>query len=352
MRWICSIQQAELDLGLVGLVADHAADDVEIALHHRDRVVDLMGHAGGDLADRGELLGHDELLGGRLQLQIGVLEIPGSLAYPRVQFLVPLPQLAVALLDLVEQGIEVKRHAADLVARCRQFGAGGQVAALHFADRRRDAFERHEYRLRPAQEDRHGCRRDHDECERDDQERLKLRVAERLLQKSDIEHADALAIAVDQRLIGRNVPVVDHERAVEPGAPLVHHRRAHRRRHPRPQRAPALEQPDIGRDPHVVQEQRRRSLAALRQAGRLIDEVVDRIDELQILIEQNAPDQRSRRSPGGRRPARRMHDHAVRFRAAIGRHRVRRRHQVETRTLGKNRRNRRKLVIAEDVDAG
>ena len=31
---------------------------------------------------------------------------------------------AVALLNLVEQGIEMKRDAADLVARRRQFGAG------------------------------------------------------------------------------------------------------------------------------------------------------------------------------------------------------------------------------------
>ena len=221
MRWICSIQQAELDLGLVGLVADHAANDVEIALHHRDRIVDLMRHAGGDLADRGELLGHDELLGRRLQLPVGVFEIPGSLAHPRVQLLVPLAQLAVALLDLVEQGIEMKRHAADLVARCRQFGAGGQIAALDLADRRRDAFQRHEDRLRPAQEDRHGRRRDHEEGERDDQQRLKLGVAERLLQEADIEHADALAIAVDERLIGGDVPVIDDEGAVEPGAPLV-----------------------------------------------------------------------------------------------------------------------------------
>ena len=291
------IQQPEFDLRLVDVGSDHAADDVEIALHHRDRIIDFMGDAGGNFPDRGEFFGHDELLGGRLQLQIGVFEVSGALAHPRVQFLVPLAQLAVALLDLVEQGIEVKRHAADLVARCRQFGAGGQVAALHFGDRRRDAFERHEYRLRPAQENRHGRCRDHDECERNDQERLKLRVVERFLQKSDIEHADALAIAVDERLVGRNVPVVDDEGAVEPGAPLTHHCRADRCRYAGPERAPALEQPDIGADPNVVQEQRRRSLAALRQAGRLIDEVVDRIDELQILIEQNASDQRSRRSP-------------------------------------------------------
>ena len=226
-----------------------------------------------------------------------MLEISCSLAYADIQFLVPLPQLPVAFLNLVEQGIEVNRDAADLVGRRRQLGARGQVAAFHFADRRRDPFERHEYRLRPAQEDRHGCRRDHDECQRDDQQRLILGVAEGFLQKADIEHADTLAIGVDERLVGRDVPVVDDEGAVQPGAPLAHHRRADRRRHPRTQRAPPLEQADIGRDPHVVQEQRRRSLAALGQAGLAIDEVVDRIDEFEILVQQNATNQRSRRSP-------------------------------------------------------
>ena len=110
------VDQAEFDLGLVGFRADHAPDHVEIALHDGDRVVDLMGDARGDLADRRELFRHDELLCRRLQLQIGKLQIAGPLAHPHVQLLVPFAQAPVALLDLVEQRVEMDGDAADLVA--------------------------------------------------------------------------------------------------------------------------------------------------------------------------------------------------------------------------------------------
>ena len=64
--------------------------------------------------------------------------------------------------------------------------------------------------------------------------------------------------------------------------------------------------------------------------------IIEKIEaaEGQILIEQNATDQRGRRASGCRRPARRMHDHAVGFRAAIGRDSIWRRHQIETRAFG------------------
>jgi hypothetical protein len=119
-----------------------------------------------------------------------------------------------------------------------------------------------------------------------------------------------------------------------------------------PERAPALEQAGRWSNPHVIQEQRRRSLAALRQAGRLIDEVVDRIDELQILIEQNAADQRSRRrrpgsSPGSphARPCRAFPccDRSVRHFGVGTRSR-----RARSASAGENRS---KLVIAKDVDA-
>ncbi|MEY9412088.1 hypothetical protein ABH989_006554 [Bradyrhizobium ottawaense] len=281
-----------------------------------------------------------------------MLEIPSALQHADVQFLIPFPELPVAFLDLVEQAVEMNRDAADLVTQHRHLGAGGEVPALHLADRRRDALQRHEDGGRPAQEDRYGRGGDRDERCDDDHQRLVFGFAERLLQKADIEHADPLAITVDQRLVSGDVPVIDHESTVEPGVPVAQHGRAHRRRHARAERAPSLEQTDIGRYPHVVQEQRRGALAALRKARSAVDEIVDRVDEFEILVEQRAADQRSGASVRQHRPARRVHDHAARLRAAVGRHRIRGRHEIQSRALGQGRRNCGQLVIAENIDAG
>ncbi len=208
------VEQAELDLRLVGLGAEHAADDVEIALHHRDRIVDLVRHAGGDLADRGQLLGHDELLGGRLRAS------DWRARDPRVR-----SRRARSTPRSIRASCRSRswiwssrlsrwnRHAADLVARHRHAWCGRTrlppSTSPIVAVTRSSGMK---IELRPAQEDRHGRRRDRDERQRDDQQRLVLGVAERLLQKADIEHADALAVAVDQRLVGGDVPVVDRRR--------------------------------------------------------------------------------------------------------------------------------------------
>jgi len=41
---------------------ERVADDVDIALGHRDGIVDFMRHTGGDFAVRGQLFDHHQLL--------------------------------------------------------------------------------------------------------------------------------------------------------------------------------------------------------------------------------------------------------------------------------------------------
>ncbi len=50
-----------------------------------------------------------------------------------------------------------------------------------------------------------------------------------------------------------------------------------------------LEKTYIGGHAHVVQKQRRRSLTSLREAGRSIDQVVDRIDKLKMVFRSRPP---------------------------------------------------------------
>jgi hypothetical protein len=47
---------------------------------------------------------------------------------------------------------------------------------------------------------------------------------ERSFEKADIEHADPLLMAIEQRFIGRDIPVIDHKGAVQPGSPFIEHR--------------------------------------------------------------------------------------------------------------------------------
>ena len=101
------VEQVELGARRHRLVADQIANDVQIALHDRDRIVDLVRDARGDLADRGELFGNDQLLGRGFELPVGELQFARALVDPRVEFFVPFPKLAVALLQLVEQVVEM-----------------------------------------------------------------------------------------------------------------------------------------------------------------------------------------------------------------------------------------------------
>ena len=109
-----------------------------------------------------------------------------------------------------------------------------------------------------------------------------LQQREGPLEIADVQHADALAARVDQRLVGRDIPVVDDEGAVQPGAAAAEHRVAHHLRHAGADGALvglAAEQAHVGGDAHVVEEQRGRAPAAERQGAFRVDDLVDVVDE-------------------------------------------------------------------------
>ena len=95
------VEQSELALDTQGLGAEQLAHQVEVALDHRDRVVDLVRDAGGELADRGQLLRAHELLLRLGQLARALLDLGVQFARVRVH--------------RVEQAVEVAGELADLV---------------------------------------------------------------------------------------------------------------------------------------------------------------------------------------------------------------------------------------------
>mmetsp|Transcript_16445 Transcript_16445/g.39129 ORF Transcript_16445/g.39129 Transcript_16445/m.39129 type:complete len:100 (+) Transcript_16445:194-493(+) len=50
------IQQPQFRCGQFSLISQYAAKDIQVSLHDRDGIVDLVGDACGDLADGGQLL--------------------------------------------------------------------------------------------------------------------------------------------------------------------------------------------------------------------------------------------------------------------------------------------------------
>ena len=122
----------------------------------------------------------------------------------------------------------------------------------------------------------------------DDGQQPVLGLAKRRFQVTHVEHADARALAVVQRLVGRDIPVVDHKSPVQPGLAAHQHRLAHGLRHAGADGALVLEQAHIGGDAHVVQKQRGGAHAAQRQRALGVDDVVDVVDQGQVLVEQHA----------------------------------------------------------------
>ena len=102
------VDQPEFRGGILCLFTDDGAEDFEIALDDRDRIVDLVRDARGDFADCGELFRHDQLFRRRLQLPVGVPQFARALVDAGIQLLVPFAQLPVALLDSVEKIVEME----------------------------------------------------------------------------------------------------------------------------------------------------------------------------------------------------------------------------------------------------
>ena len=346
------VDQAELGLCLLRIRAHHVADDFEIALHDGDGIVDLMGDTGGDFADGRQLFGHDELPRRRLQPLRGVAEFQRALIRPLAQLLVPQSQFGIACLDAVQQPVQFTGHQPDLVAIFHRPGARGKIAGLDATDGPLHAFERPEDAARPEEEERDGRSDGEQESDGDGQPCLVLGAHEGRFGKADIEHADPAAIGIEDRLIGRDIPVVDDEGAVAPRPALIEHGAADFLGDARADGAPVAEQANIGADADIVEEKRRGALDAIRLAGSMIDEIVDRIDEIEIPIEQDAADQRRaaaiRQENGGGG----MQHETPRLDHAAGRIAFSRRHDLDARPFGEARRDGGQFRIREDVDAG
>ena len=55
------------------------------------------------------------------------------------------------------------------------------------------------------------------------------RLPEWCFEKADVEHADALAAAIDDGFIARHIMIIDHESGAEPDFSLFQHAVANRR---------------------------------------------------------------------------------------------------------------------------
>ena len=81
----------------------------QLADQHADAViVDLVGDAGGDFADRSQLLGYHQLLGGGFQPLVGLVQLTCAFLYAVVQFVRLSAQPAVAVLNLLQQVVQMR----------------------------------------------------------------------------------------------------------------------------------------------------------------------------------------------------------------------------------------------------
>ncbi|MCY1296018.1 hypothetical protein D9M70_453840 [compost metagenome] len=245
--------------------AQDLARHVQVALDHGNRVVDLMGHAGGELSRHGELFRRDQLLPGRPQDGVGFFQLAGAFGHLAIERVRPVLELGVALLQVGQQLVELAGKLAQLVfAAHRAYPCPG-VAGLERAHGADHPRHRRKHAPGPQQGKQRPRHAQQQEQAHQHAQRQVLGLADRLGQVAYVEHADALAAAVSDRLIGAHVPVVDHEGQVQPFLAAQQHLVAYLARDPRAQRALAMEQPHIGGDARVVQEQGGRALAAAGQ---------------------------------------------------------------------------------------
>jgi len=148
---------------------------------HRDRVVDLVSDAGGELADGGELLAAHELL-------LGGFERGGALGDLVVQLVAPALQGAGLVVDGVEQVVQRRRQPADLVGWGDRADAGGSLATFHAAHRLGHSLQRSEDAPRRPQRPPRRQQHHREEHQPDARQHGVFHRHERPLQKPDVEH--------------------------------------------------------------------------------------------------------------------------------------------------------------------
>jgi len=243
---------------------------------------------------------------------------------------------------------------ADLVARGHRADACLQIARLDAGHGAGHPLQRCEDVAREPQEKRR-AERDHGQKRSENKNvGVALGRVERHLEKAHVEHTDAVPGAVDDRAIGRDVPVVHDKGAVEPGAPLVQHRVAHCRRDACAEGAGPLKEPHIGRDAHILEKQRGGALPCPRATAVAIDQCVDRVDEIEVAVEQDAAHQHPLAPLGGHRRGA-VNDHAAILDRARGGHGGLRGNERHSGVVGQHRAGAGQggeLGLREDVDLG
>ena len=254
------------------------AQQVEVALDHRDRVVDLVRDAGGELADGGQLLARARAAAAPARSsRVRSATLASSSSFQRCSARV-LSSMVSSRWSRWPASWPISSLLADRAdARVER----RPPRPLH---RLRHAFERREDAARPAQ--RQTSAAGHQRQQRRHpmpSSTPSLSSVNGRSRKPTYSMPTRRPGAVGERLVARDVPVVDDEGAVEPG---VAARRAPRRAPSatrgcrwRARRVAAPNRRTLVRDAHVVEEQRRGARLPNGSEPSRVDDLVDVVDE-------------------------------------------------------------------------
>ncbi len=263
---------------IVGEILEHQA---AVGEHTRQRIVDFVGDARGQLADGHHLLGLDHLRLHALQFGGPLLDLP-------LELVGALAQRGVGELELGGHRVEAVREVAQFVVASAANRLG--VVALGNALRgHRHAVNR----LREPPGHPHG----HEVHERhaagrnaqEDQQAAPEAVGEGPLEHPDVQHPDGGAGDVADRGVGGQVPVLHHEGAAPPGLASGEDCVSHFSRRLRADRPRAVGQAHVGRDAHIVLEDGRRADRPAFVLLLLEDRAANLVDNLVVAGDQHAP---------------------------------------------------------------
>ena len=129
---------------------EHFTQHIEIALDHRDRIIDLVCDPCGEFANGGQFFAHHQLLLGAAQGFVGFAQLGSSLRDLAVELVRPALQFLPLGRQRIEQVVEFDREPPQFVLTADRAYPGLRVAPLHLLDHPVHAFDRFEHAARPA----------------------------------------------------------------------------------------------------------------------------------------------------------------------------------------------------------
>ena len=153
--------------------------------------------------------------------------IARALGHFVVQLVAPALQGAGFVVDHVQQLVQVGGERAEFVAGGQGAHAGLRLAFFNPLHGLVHALHRLENAARPAHREPGRERHDGQKNKAHNADHGQPNQPKRRLQIAHIQHADALPGGVQQRVVGRHIPVVHHKGAVQPGLALFQHPFAH-----------------------------------------------------------------------------------------------------------------------------